>query len=76
MVVEVVDLFPVRPMDKEEVIKIASMCLDIIAYEWWHNEITILGHGKVKTFEEFSKRVLYRFEYIHIEEYFKELAML
>lgn len=68
--------FSHHPMDEEEGIKITSMFLDGIAYEWWHNDITMLGCRKVKNFERFSKMVLDRFEHKHIEEYFKELDML
>jgi len=52
-------------MDEEKGIKIDSMYLNIIIYEWWHNDITTLGHRKVKTFKEFSKSVLDRFEHKH-----------
>lgn len=53
-------------MSEEEGIQIITMCLDGIAYEWWKNGITTLGHRKVRTFKYFSQRVLDRFEHKHI----------
>lgn len=43
--------FSVFLMDEEEGIKITSMFFDWVAYEWWHNGLTILGHGDIKSFE-------------------------
>jgi len=57
-------------------IKFASLPLDGIAYEWWHNGLTTLGHNKIVDFEEFYKRVLDRFERKDEEEYFREMATL
>lgn len=65
-----------HPMNEEEGINTETMYLYGITYDWWHNGVTTLGHREIKTFKDFSQRLLDVFEHKNIKEYFKELAML
>lgn len=68
--------FALCPMIEEKAIPLASLCLEGITYEWWHHGLITQGHNEISTFEEFSRRVLDRFEKKDVEEYCKELATL
>lgn len=63
----------INPMDEEKGLQNMTMCLDGVAYEWWHHGLITLGHNEVTTFQEFIQKMLKRFEQKNME-YFKELA--
>lgn len=68
--------FTLCPIAKEDAIQFATIYLEEAAYDWWHHGLTTQGHEEIITFDEFSQRVLDRFEKKDEEEYFRELATL
>lgn len=65
-----------NPMDEDKVVQFASLCLEGSAYDWWHHGLNTQGHKEIHTFDEFSIKVLDRFEQKDEEEYFRKLATL
>ena len=50
--------------------------LEDAAYDWWYHGMTTQGHDQVTTFDDFSQRMIDRFDLKDDEEYFKELSKL
>lgn len=63
-----------NPMPEDEAIKYAAMHLDGVAYEWWHHGMVTLGHNQITSYEEFTERLIERFDTRDPELHFKELA--
>lgn len=53
----------------------ATLYLEDMAYDWWHHGLITHGHGEITNFDEFSQRILDRFERKD-EDFFRELAAL
>eukprot|EP01018_Ginkgo_biloba_P004218 Gb_09021 [translate_table: standard] len=66
--------FTLSSMVEEDAIQFATLHLEGVAYDWWHGLIT-QEHNLVQTFNDFSQRLLGRFERKD-EEYFRELARI
>ena len=67
--------FQLNPMP-EEAIKFAALHLEGIAHEWWHHDTITLGHDQINTYEEFTERLIDRFDGKDPELNFKNLAQL
>lgn len=65
-----------RPMQEDEAIKFATLHLDGLAHDWWHHDMYTLGHHIVTTYQEFTSRLIERFDKKHPKLYFRELAQL
>ncbi|KAH9311173.1 hypothetical protein KI387_026208, partial [Taxus chinensis] len=65
-----------RPMAEEEAIKFATLHLDGVAHEWWYHGLVTLGHRSITTYDEFTTRLIERFEKKDPEIHFRELAQL
>lgn len=63
-------------MTEVEVIKIATLHLEGEAHDWWFHGLTTMGHVGVTTNEDFTRRVLERFERRDPKEHFGELIRL
>ena len=68
--------FTLNPMKESDVVQFASLHLEDAAYDWWYHGMTTQGHDQVTTFDDFSQRVIDRFDLKDDEEYFKELSKL
>jgi len=66
--------FSLNPMFEEEAIKFATLYLEGVAHEWWYHSMVRQGHGSITTLEEFSQRLIERFDRKDPETYFRELA--
>ena len=66
--------FQLNPMLEEEAIKFAALHLEGIAHEWWHRNTITLGHDQIKTYAEFSERLIERFDGKDPKLNFKDLA--
>ena len=49
-------------MKESDAIQFASLYLEDAAYDWWYHGMTTQGHDQVTTFEDFSQRVIDRFD--------------
>lgn len=65
-----------RPMEEEEAIKFAMLHLDGVAHEWWYHGLVTLGHRSITTYDEFTNKLIERFEKKDPEVHFRELAQL
>ena len=54
--------FTLNPMKESDVVQIASLHLEDAAYDWWYHGMTTQGHDQVTTFDDFSQRVIDRFD--------------
>ena len=61
-------------MPKEEAIKFATVHLEGVAHKWWHHDTITLGHDQIKTYVEFTERLVERFDGKDPELNFKDLA--
>ena len=68
--------FQLNQMTEVEAIKIATLHLEGEAHDWWFHGLTTMGHAGVTTYEDFTRRVLERFERRDSEEHFGELTWL
>ena len=51
--------------------KYAPIHLVIISHDWWHQKMIIMGHDQSTSYEEFTKRLIEKFDPKH---HFKKLA--
>ena len=54
--------FPLNLMPEEEAIKYATIHLDGPAHEWWHHGMVTLGHNQITSYEEFTEKLIERFD--------------
>ena len=57
-------------MTKTKAIKVATLHLEGEAHYWWFHGLITLGHAGVTKYDEFTQRVLERFDRKDPEEYF------
>ena len=60
-------------MKKSDAVQFKSLHLGDTTYNWWYHGMTTQGHEQVTIFDDFSQRVIDRFNLKDDEEYFKEL---
>lgn len=63
-----------KPMSEEEEIKFSTLHLDGMAHEWWYHGLITLGNRYITSYDEFTNRLIKRFDQEEPEMYFKELA--
>ena len=63
-------------MPEEEAIKYVAIHLDGPTHEWWHHGMVTLGHNQITSYEEFTGKLIERFDTRDPELLFKELAQL
>ena len=75
--VEKLDIyFQLNQMSETEAIKVATLHLDGEAQDWWFHGLVTLRHSTVRTYVEFTRRVIERFDRRDPEQYFVELTRL
>ena len=65
-----------RPMPKEDAIRFSTLHLEGAAHELWYHGLVTLGHNLITTYEDFTNRVIERFDVKDLEVSFYELAQL
>jgi hypothetical protein len=65
-----------NPMEESEAIKFATLYLMGKAREWWFYGITTLGHGCTTSYQEFTQRLIDRFDKGDPNRHFRELTQL
>jgi hypothetical protein len=65
-----------NPMEESEAIKFATLYLMGKAREWWFYGITTLGHGCTTSYQEFTQRLIDRFDKGDPNHHFRELTQL
>ena len=63
-------------MTTKNALQFSILHLEGTAHEWWHNGLLSLGHQNVTSYQEFSQKLIKRFDQVQPEWYFKELAHL
>ena len=65
-----------RPIPKEDVIRFSTQHIEGGSHEWWYHVLVTLGHNLITTYEEFTNRLIERFDVKDPEVTFHELAQL
>jgi hypothetical protein len=65
-----------NPMEESEAIKFATLYLMGKAREWWFYGITTLVHGCTTSYQEFTQRLIDRFDKGDPNRHFRELTQL
>ena len=68
--------FQLNPMIETDAIKLATLHLDREAHEWWYHELVTLGHNTIHSYDEFTQKLMERFDRKDPEIHFRELAQL
>ena len=63
-------------MTKLEAIKMATLHMEGEAHKWWFHSLATLGHANVTSYEDFTRRVVERFDQRNLEAHFRELTQL
>ena len=66
--------FQLNPMAEKDAIKLVELNLHGVANDWWFHGMKTLGHRQVVTYEEFTRRLVERFDRRVPDIYFHELA--
>lgn len=64
------------PMTEGNAIKFAILHLTGAAHNWWHHGLITLGHKNITTYNEFTQKLINRFDQRDSEWYFKEMTHL
>ena len=59
-----------------DAIKLATLHLDREAHEWWYHGLVTLGHNTIRSYSDFTQRLMERFDKRDPEIHFRELAQL
>ena len=62
--------FQLNPMEKMDAIKLESLHIDGEAIDGWFHGMNTLFHGQVVTYEEFSRKLIERFDQRDPDIYF------
>ena len=63
-------------MIEEDALQFAIVHLEGASHDWWTLGCILLGHKDVKSYEEFSQKLMNMFHDKDIEWYFQELTQL
>lgn len=63
-------------MVKEEAINFTSLHFEGDVLKWWHHGMASQGYAHIITFEEFTRRLVKRFDRKKENDYFRELNSL
>ena len=63
-------------MPEEEAIMYVAIHLNELVHEWWHHGMVTLRHNQITSYEEFTEKLIERFDTKDLELQFKELAQL
>ena len=66
--------FQLNPIVERDAIKFASLHLDVKAIAWWFHGMKALGHYQVVTYEEFTRKLIERFDWRDLDISFRDLA--
>jgi hypothetical protein len=63
-------------MTETKAINFSTLHLDGEAHEWWYHGILTLGHSNITSYQDFTQRLMDRFDRKDLEIHFRELAQL
>ena len=66
--------FQLNPMTQTYAIKLATLHLDKEAHEWWYHGLVTLGHNTITSYNDFTQRLMERFDKKEPKIHFLELA--
>ena len=64
------------PMTEEDALQFAILHLEDTTHDWWHQGLITQGHQNITSYEEFSQKLIKRFDRKHPQENFKKLTQL
>ena len=65
--------FQLNPMIETDAIKLATLHLDDEAHEWWYHGLVTLGHNTITSYNDFTQRLMERFDKRDSDIHFREL---
>jgi hypothetical protein len=68
--------FQLNPMTKSEAKKFSTLHLDGEAHEWWFHGLVTLCNSNISSYEDFTQRLIDRFDMKDPEIHFRELVQL
>ena len=68
--------FTLCPMMDEDPLQFAILHLEGTAHDWWHHGLVTQGHQNITSYEEFSQKLIKRFDRRHPQENFKKLTQI
>jgi hypothetical protein len=68
--------YKLNQMTESEAINFATIHLEGEAHEWWYHGLVTLGHNRITSYREFTKRLMDRFDRRDPKIHFRDLAQL
>ena len=68
--------FQINPITKMDSIKLGTLQLDREAHEWWYHGLVTLGHNTIRSYSDFTQRLMEWFDKRDLKIHFRELAQL
>jgi hypothetical protein len=66
--------FQINPVIDEKAVKFSTLHLDGEAHEWWYHGLVTLVHVNITSYEDFTQRLMERFDKKYCEIHFREFA--
>ena len=63
-------------MTESNALQFAILHLEGTAHDWWHHGLITQGHQNITSYEEFSQKLIKRFDRKHPQENFKKLTQI
>ena len=68
--------FTLSPMMEEDSLQFTILHLEGTTHDWWNYGLITQGHQNITSYEEFSQKLIKRFDRKHPQENFKKLTQL
>ena len=63
-------------MTEGDAIQFAILHLEGTTHDWWHHGLVTQGHQNITSYEEFSQKLVKRFDRRHPQENFKKITQI
>ena len=63
-------------MTEGDALQFAILHLEGTTHDWWHHGLVTQGHQNITSYEEFSQKLIKRFDRRHPQENFKKLTQI
>ena len=68
--------FQLNHMTETDAIKLATLHPDREAHEWWYHGLVTLDYNTISSYNDFTQRLMVKFNKIDPKIHFRELAQL
>ena len=63
-------------MIEEDALQFVILHLEGTTHDWWHHGLVTQGHQNITSYEEFSQKLIKRFDRKHPQEDFRKLTQI